>query len=46
MLGEDKFVPGFEAQIVGLRPGEKEFSLKVPTIIIKNPLPARILILK
>ncbi len=31
VLGEDKFVPGFEAQIVGLRPGEKKnFSLKVP----------------
>lgn len=31
VLGEDKFVPGFEAQIVGLKLGEKKnFSLKVP----------------
>lgn len=31
VLGEDKFMPGFEAQIVGLKPGEtKSFSLKTP----------------
>lgn len=31
VLGENKFVPGFEAQIVGLKTGEKKnFSLKVP----------------
>ncbi|MEK7151626.1 MAG: trigger factor [Patescibacteria group bacterium] len=31
VLGENKFVPGFEAQIVGLKPGDKKsFSLIVP----------------
>lgn len=31
VLGEDKFVPGFEAQIIGLKPGErKSFALKMP----------------
>jgi trigger factor len=31
VLGEEKFVPGFESRIIGLKPGEKKnFSLKVP----------------
>lgn len=31
VLGENNFIPGFEAQIVGLKTGEKKtFSLKVP----------------
>ncbi len=31
IIGEDKFIPGFETQIVGLNAGEKKnFSLKVP----------------
>lgn len=32
ILGENKFMPGFEAQIVSLKPGEKKsFSLKAPS---------------
>ncbi|MBI2062665.1 MAG: trigger factor [Candidatus Yanofskybacteria bacterium] len=31
VIGEDKFIPGFEAQIIGLKTGEKKsFSLKIP----------------
>lgn len=31
ILGENKFIPGFEAEIVGMKAGEKrEFSLKAP----------------
>ena len=31
VLGENKFVPGFEAQIIGMKTGEKKnFSLKMP----------------
>ena len=31
VLGEEKFVPGFEAQIIGMKTGEtKNFSIKIP----------------